>query len=206
MTRLRWLGLALVAVVLALALRLLRATWRVRQVDAPGPGRRLLCFWHGDQVALTATTARPVVLVSRSRDGELGALAARMLGFSVVRGSSSRGAVGGALGLARSLRGGGEAALAVDGPRGPRHEAAAPAARLASLGSAELVPVGVAVSRGWRLSSWDRMNIPGPFAVVCVVWGEPVIGHTLQEGMDHARGRAAGLLGPAAAPGAEVAR
>ncbi len=157
-------------------------------------------------VALTTAAARPVVLVSRSRDGEIGALAARWLGFGVARGSSSSGAAAGALGLARALRAGDKAALAVDGPRGPRHQAAAPAGRLAAMGGAELVPVGVAVSRSWRLASWDRMTIPGPFATVCVAWGDAVSGEGLQQGMERARLQAAQMLGPASAAGAEVAR
>ena len=197
----RWVALALVALMVMLALRLLRATWRVTERGQPPGGRSLVAFWHGDQVALTACALRPVVLVSRSRDGEIGALAARMLGYQVVRGSTSQGAVAGALGLARTLRRGGEAALAADGPRGPRHRAASSAGRLASMAGASLIPVGVAVSRSWRLSSWDQMTIPAPFAAVAVTWGAAVTDEALQQGLEAARREAGeGLQMTAGAP------
>jgi len=62
---------------------------------------------------------------------------------------------------------------------------------------AELIPVGLAVSRGWRFSSWDRMCVPAPFAAVCLAWGEPVEGEALQEGMERARALARrGLVTP----------
>ena len=187
LSALRWLWLALVALLVMVALRLLRATWRVREVGQLPAGRCLVAFWHGDQIALTAASLRPTVLVSRSRDGELGALAARLLGYGVARGSTSRGAVAGSLGLARTLRRGGAAALAADGPRGPRHAAAPSAARLARISGASLVPVGVTASRAWRLSSWDRMTIPAPFSIVHLAWGDAVHEQPLQMGMEAAR-------------------
>ena len=193
-TGLRWLLLALVALAAMVALRLLRATWRVRVEGEPPGGRTLVAFWHGDQIALMAASVRPRVLVSLSRDGEIGALAARSLGYQVARGSTSRGAVCGALGLARTLRGGGAAALAADGPRGPALQASASAGRLACMTGAALVPVGVCASRGWRLGSWDRMTIPAPFARVSVAWGDPVEGARLQHALEEARAEASAAL------------
>ena len=194
MTALRWLWLALVALVVMVALRLLRATWRIREVGQSPAGRCLVAFWHGDQIALTAAALRPTVLVSRSRDGEIAALAARMLGYEVTRGSTSHGAVAGTLGLARSLRRGEDAALAADGPRGPRHTATPSAARLAGISGASLVPVGVCLSRAWRLSSWDRMAIPAPFSSVCLAWGDANSEQPLQPRMQQVRQVAEQLL------------
>ena len=185
MARAGHLLLVLTALLLGLALRLLRATWRVRVTGRPPSGSTLVAFWHGDQLALCCISVRPTVLVSRSRDGEIGASAARLLGFSVVRGSSSRGAVAGALGLIPALRQGGIAALAADGPRGPRHLAKNSTSRLAALADAAVVPVAAVASRSLCLSSWDRMAIPAPFATVRVVWGARLLpGASVQQALD----------------------
>jgi lysophospholipid acyltransferase (LPLAT)-like uncharacterized protein len=197
----RWL-VGLVALLLCAVLRSLRWTWRVRVMGTPPPGRRLYVFWHGDQVALTAlhprqlAGQRPAVLVSQSRDGQLATQIARRLGLDVVRGSSSRGGTAGALAIVRRLRGTGAAAIAVDGPRGPRQRCGDSAQHLAALGGAVVVPVAAAARRRWVLSSWDRLWIPGPFAVIHVVIGEPAA--SVQSGLE-ATSRAACERAPVAA-------
>jgi len=177
---------------LGLLLRLLRLTWRVRVEGRPPAEGGLLAFWHGDQVALTAAPQSPLpaVLVSRSRDGEIGARAARGLGFPVLRGSTSRGAVAAGLGVVRSLRAGRSVALAVDGPQGPRHRIHRAPARLASLGGAALIPVAASARRGKILRSWDRMLIPAPFTSVFIIWGDPVPPAAIQGGLDRVWDRA----------------
>lgn len=193
----RWCLLVLAAALAVAALRILRLTWRVREVGTPPAARSLLTFWHGHQLALSTIAVRPTILISRSRDGELGALAARMLGYGVVRGSTSRGAVAGALGLARQLKQGRVVALAADGPRGPRQRAGHSAARLAELAQAEVVPVAALAAHGLTLNTWDRMVVPAPFSRICVVWGEALRGQPLQGAMELAHGAARAALGGA---------
>ena len=185
-----WLALV-IAVVVTLLIRGLRWTWRLRVVGEPPKGACLFAFWHGHQLALTAApiSPAPAVLVSRSRDGQWAARVARWLGYSVVRGSTSRGAVAGALGLARRLLGGQKAAIAVDGPRGPGYRTSDSAMRLARRVAVPLVPVTVSCTRGLRLSTWDRMLIPAPFAAVRVCFGSPV-----SEGAAVPEGAAGGRL------------
>jgi lysophospholipid acyltransferase (LPLAT)-like uncharacterized protein len=116
------------------------------------------------------------VLASRSRDGELMSRFAGAFGFRVVRGSSSGGASTALRALARLLRDEGAAvALASDGPRGPRYVAQPGAVLLAKLGRAPIVPVGLGVSRGTVLGSWDAFVVPHPFARVVVVFGDPLV-------------------------------
>jgi lysophospholipid acyltransferase (LPLAT)-like uncharacterized protein len=208
MRRARAALLFLVALLLALLLRALRWTWRIRVVGSPPSGACLLAFWHGDLIALLA--ARPsrnvAVLVSRSRDGQIAARAARCLGLEVVRGSSSSGGVPGALGLLRRLQRGGAAALAVDGPRGPHHEARASMTRLATLARARVVPVVAAARSSFQLSSWDRLWIPVPFTTVVVVWAEMTASEPLQAALTRAGRRARSLAGGrwGAAPAAGI--
>jgi hypothetical protein len=137
---------------------------------------------------LTAASlpCQPTVLVSRSQDGQWAALVARWLGFGVVRGSSSRGAVSGAVALARRLIRGEAAAIAVDGPRGPGYQTGNAALRLARRAGVPLVPVVASCSRGLRLSTWDRMLIPAPFSTVSVCFGPPVEGTGVQRALEAA--------------------
>jgi lysophospholipid acyltransferase (LPLAT)-like uncharacterized protein len=104
------------------------------------------------------------------------------------------------------LRGGADAAFAVDGPRGPNRRAKAGAARAAVRTGARLVPVGAAASSSWVLSrSWDRFEIPLPFARVSVHVGAPVdascAGHrpgVLDQAIERATARALAGLGGSA--------
>ncbi len=183
----------LIGAMLGWAVWLLRLTWRVKVIGAPPSGAALYAFWHGEQICLSA--ARPVpppaVLISRSKDGELGARAAQGLGMEVLRGSSSRGAVAGAAALVRRLRKGHPAAIAVDGPRGPAYKVGSAAGRLAGMAHAHLVPVVGAAAWGVTLGTWDAMRVPAPFSKVLVLWGEPLShGPGLQEGLDRLRRQA----------------
>ena len=127
--------------VVALLVRALFATMRIRRL---GRGRvdRLraagdpfvYAVWHGQQLLLLG--AHPdepcTVLVSRSRDGARLAGLLDAFGLGLSRGSTSRGAFGGARALRRALDQGSPAVLAVDGPRGPAGSVAPGAARLAA--------------------------------------------------------------------------
>ncbi|NOT63857.1 MAG: hypothetical protein HOP19_26885, partial [Acidobacteria bacterium] len=62
----------------------------------------------------------------------------------------------------------------VDGPRGPQYEAKPGAVMLAAKSGAALLPFSISLDRCWRLRSWDRLEIPKPFARVVVVIGERV--------------------------------
>lgn len=187
---------AVLALLLAVLLVLLRWSWRVRVHGAGPRGAVLWACWHGDLIALLAAPVvpRPTVLVSRSRDGSLAALVARLLGYGVVRGSSSRGAVAGARALVHVLRAGGPAALAVDGPRGPRERASSAAARLAALAGVPLRPLAARARPALRFASWDRMILPLPFARVEIGLGEPDA-DPLQGSLDALRSRLSAVVG-----------
>jgi lysophospholipid acyltransferase (LPLAT)-like uncharacterized protein len=115
-------------------------------------------------------------MVSHSADGIMQARALGVLGFLVVRGSSSR---GGARALAamvrRTKRGDVDAAFAVDGPRGPLGEVKPGAVLAARRAGGVLVPMGSAVLRGKTFTrAWDRFVLAWPFARVAVVLGAPL--------------------------------
>jgi lysophospholipid acyltransferase (LPLAT)-like uncharacterized protein len=166
--------------------------------DAPW----VLAFFHGTQFPLLAwrRRRRTAVLVSLSRDGALQARALRILGFEVVRGSSSRGGARGLAALVRLARTRNhDVAFAVDGPRGPLGSVKPGAAFVAARAGAKLVPMGSAVRWGKVFHrAWDRFALPAPFSTVAVVLGPPTPPEALGAAIDAANGRAAALLaGPA---------
>jgi hypothetical protein len=73
------------------------------------------------------------------------------------------------------LRDGDEVAVTPDGPRGPRHEFAPGVLVAAQRSGAPIVGVVARVDRAWRLRSWDRFEIPKPFARITVAYSEPVV-------------------------------
>lgn len=179
----------LLAWLLRLVVEVLGVTWRV-EVENAAPFEEIVAerrpvvfaFWHDRMFFFSRFFHRRVlrrgyplaILSSRSRDGELGARYAAGLGCRVVRGSSSRGAVEGLRRMHRELAAGHGTVLLPDGPRGPRHQLQGGAVALARMGGAPLVPVTWRADRSWSVGSWDRLEIPKPFARVTVTVGEPI--------------------------------
>ncbi|HVW24348.1 MAG TPA: DUF374 domain-containing protein [Polyangiaceae bacterium] len=166
---------------MGLLVRIWVSTLRVR-VETPegfvAHRARAFAFFHGQQMALLGARklARgAVVLVSRSRDGDLQAGVMTALGFRVLRGSSSRGGAPALSGLVRALAQGEAIAVSVDGPRGPRYVAKAGVAAAASAAAAALYPAASAARRALTLArTWDGFEVPLPFSTVAVVVGAAV--------------------------------
>jgi len=180
----RWV----VALLLACLLECWAKSWRVRWVGEEHldvPRRRVFAFWHGQQMGLLVARhrAKLTTLVSWSNDGALQAQVMRRLGLGVVRGSSSRGAAVGLLSMIRAVRGGRDAAFAVDGPKGPKQRAKPGAVAVANSSGALLLPVASAARRSLRLGrAWDDFEIPLPFTTVAVAIGSPVDTQVLADG------------------------
>jgi hypothetical protein len=139
------------------------------------PVRGIYLFWHETMLFPAYTHGRHgfAVLVSRHRDGELIARILKMLGFSVVRGSTTRQGLSALRGLMRSGKGC-HLAITPDGPQGPRRIVQQGAIYLASRTGMPIWPTGFAFRHCWRVGSWDRMALPKPgTAGVCVV-GTPI--------------------------------
>jgi lysophospholipid acyltransferase (LPLAT)-like uncharacterized protein len=139
-------------------------------------GRYLYAFWHENVLLPAYLYGRPDihVLVSRHADGQLVAEAATRLGFSTVRGSTTRGGIEAVRQLMRCSQ---SAHLAVtpDGPQGPRRVVQSGVAYLASRTGLPVVVFGVGYDNPWRARSWDRFAVPRPFTRAVVVTAEPVL-------------------------------
>ena len=114
------------------------------------------------------------ILISEHRDGELITQVVKRLGFSVVRGSTTRGGV-------RALRemslriDQGHLCVTPDGPRGPRRHVHQGLAYLGSRTGLPIVGAGMAFKKPWRAKSWDRFAVPRPFSQAACVVPEAVL-------------------------------
>src|SRR6185436_19161158 len=155
--------------------------WRVEglhHLDAIlASGRQpVMAFWHGRILPATFYFRRRgiVVITSENYDGEWIARIIERFGYGTARGSTSRGARRAVLQLVRELGRGRPAGFTVDGPRGPARVAQAGAVWLASATGNPVLPFHLEASRHWTLRSWDRAQIPKPFATVGLAIGEPL--------------------------------
>lgn len=160
----------------SLLLRILASTWRM-QVSGPLlPERGVVAFWHGEMLPVWAFCRhrRPTALVSASADGALLAQLLTDWSYRVIRGSSSQ---GGSEALASMTEAAAHGLVLVtpDGPRGPRHEVKPGAVVAAHRAGVPVIPVRA--RNGWSTvfeKSWDRFELPLPFARVRLTFGEPL--------------------------------
>ena len=140
-------------------------------------GHVIFAFWHGRQFPLVYTwrDREVALLTSLSRDGTLQSLVLGGLGYHIVRGSTSRGAVRGLVGIIRAVEEGRDAAFAVDGPRGPYHEVKPGVLYLARRTGLPVVPITSAAARARIFTdAWDRYLLPHPFSPTVVAYGAPL--------------------------------
>jgi lysophospholipid acyltransferase (LPLAT)-like uncharacterized protein len=134
--------------------------------------------WHRGAIFLVwfFRKIHPMIMFSRSRDGEMMARFAEKLGVIPVRGSSSRGGREAFQGMLSFLEGPSprKAATVLDGPRGPRFVAKKGMIVLAKKAGVPLIPVMVSACPAITLKkTWDKTMIPFPFSRVTVIYGEP---------------------------------
>lgn len=137
------------------------------------------CFWHRTHFAPIMFVGKKIInksagFVSPSKDGEILATWLKHLGYEVVRGSSSRKAISGVVKLMHAVRNGYSIGIALDGPKGPIYEAKAGASFIGAKTGVPLIPLGAAYSKFYQFEkSWDKFQIPLPFAKVGIYLGEP---------------------------------
>ncbi|MDF2996379.1 MAG: hypothetical protein K0R27_2016 [Xanthobacteraceae bacterium] len=171
----------------------LRFVWRTSRVtmepanlyelaDAELP--MILTFWHG-QHFLTPFLVKPYhrgkVMISRSADADVNAIAAEALGIGTIRGSGAmkvtdsnrKGGLNATLEMIRTLEEGTNVAMTADIPK---------IARIAGLGVVTIAkhsgrpiyPVAIATRYRILAKSWDRAAIHLPFGTAAVVAGDGV--------------------------------
>lgn len=143
----------------------------------------IIAMWHGQHYMtpfLRRAEHRATVLISRHRDGEINAIAARKLGVGVIRGSGDaagqfrrKGGVSAFRAMVAALRDGLSVATTADVPKISR-VAGSGVVRLARTSGRAIYPVAVATSHRIELANWDRSAINLPFGRFAIVVGDPI--------------------------------
>ena len=140
-------------------------------------GRRaIFTFWHGRIFPATYYWRNRgiVVMSSQNYDGQYVAFCIRKHGYSIARGSSSRGWVRAMGEMAEWLRKGSDVAFTVDGPRGPRYEAKPGPVLLARKTGDPIFCFHISLEKKIQLKSWDHTQIPMPFTRALVLKAPPI--------------------------------
>ncbi len=175
-----WLGAVIVL--------LLRLTSRIRFHNDPRPALRqqgkpyAYAFLHAHQIA-TVIAAEPGTgaMVSRSADGEILIPSLRVRRVVPVRGSTqhagqNKGGSDALAALVRHACTGAPVYFSVDGPRGPRNHVRRGIAQLAIEADAAVLIAVALPNRRWILTkTWERFQIPQPFARIDVIFGQTAL-------------------------------
>jgi lysophospholipid acyltransferase (LPLAT)-like uncharacterized protein len=155
--------------------------WRTEGLDhldrIRASGRQpIMAFWHGRILPATYYFRRRgiVVITSENFDGEWIAGIIERFGYGTARGSTSRGARRALRQLTRDIGAGRPVGFTLDGPRGPARVAQPGAIWLAKATGNPVLPFHLEADHSWTLNSWDRTQIPRPFATVSIAMGEPL--------------------------------
>jgi lysophospholipid acyltransferase (LPLAT)-like uncharacterized protein len=144
----------------------------------------IFCIWHNRLatcVKVLEVHRRPhnsgagmAALVSASRDGALLARILEWFHIQPVRGSSSRRGAQALRELTTWAERSHDLTITPDGPRGPRYQVQDGITSLAQLTGLPIVPV--ALNLNWKISakSWDKFQIPLPFARCEAVVGKSI--------------------------------
>ncbi len=185
---------------LDLALRLIAASirWHITgQMNLAAAAQSgapvILCLWHGrlamaPQIWAKAGPLRGLsaaFVVSRSRDGNIGARIATRLNIALIRGSGSKpgngkrnksdkGGMDALIGMVEHLSGKAILGLTPDGPRGPARQVGPALVLLAERTGAVIVPVAWSARRARQLRSWDGFLLPWPFTRGAICFGAPI--------------------------------
>jgi len=183
---LSWRRRAAGIVVLA-AMRLSMKTWRCCWKDDAScpvlPGPVIFSTWHNrlalamaaydDFVRQKWPSAGLCAMISASRDG--GFLAALVEPFGVVpiRGSTSRRGPQALLEATTWMEKNYSVAITPDGPRGPAYKVQPGIVHLAQLTGRPIIPISNFTRCKITLRSWDKFQIPLPFARCELRYGKP---------------------------------
>ncbi|MEC9492871.1 lysophospholipid acyltransferase family protein [Flexistipes sp.] len=138
--------------------------------------KKVFAFWHGQLLpsVLFYKNTQTVGIVSKSKDGDIADFFLKKLGYKTVRGSSSRGGSEALMNAANLMEKGFNAAVTVDGPKGPKFSVKPGVMYLAKKTRGEIIPVVCSVKWYKRFSSWDNFILPAPFSKINIYFGKNV--------------------------------
>jgi lysophospholipid acyltransferase (LPLAT)-like uncharacterized protein len=137
----------------------------------------IVTFWHSRMLLMPFPYQgqKSCIMNSNHRDGEIITRVIRHFGIHAVRGSSTRGWIGGLKGMLDAYRQGHDLFVVPDGPRGPRFQAKSGVLQLARATGATIFPVTYGAKWKYTVPSWDRLLVPFPFSHVVYLVGTPIV-------------------------------
>jgi hypothetical protein len=175
----------LVGVLGSIVIRFLFSTMSIKEIpdgysqNLERQGKRAIyAFWHAHMLlpAYVGRQRNVKVLISQHRDGEYIAQIVQRLGYSVARGSTTRGGAKALLKMIKKIKEESiSLAITPDGPKGPRFVAQSGAILLGQKTQYPIIPVMICLAKYWELPSWDRFCIPKPFSKARIFYGDPIM-------------------------------
>jgi lysophospholipid acyltransferase (LPLAT)-like uncharacterized protein len=180
----RRLAAFLAATLLWLCFKTWRVRWHVSGADPGTKGPVIFCVWHNRLPAALASYndfARSrwpsqglAAMISASRDGGFLASVVERFGIQPIRGSTSRRGPQALLEATTWMERDYSIVITPDGPRGPAYQIQEGIIHLAQLTGRPIIPTSNFTQWKIRLRSWDRFQIPLPFASCQSFQGEPI--------------------------------
>jgi lysophospholipid acyltransferase (LPLAT)-like uncharacterized protein len=172
----------------AMLLRVSIPTWRCRWVDSKDypitKGPVIFCIWHNrlplalaswDDFAQAKWPNEGIAaMISASRDGGFLANIVQRFGIEPIRGSSSRRGPQALLEATTLMERNYAIVITPDGPRGPVYKVQDGIIQLAKLTGRPIIPTSNFTKWKVRLRSWDKFQIPLPFARCELRYSEPI--------------------------------
>jgi len=129
---------------------------------------RVLCCWH-ERLMFTPylrdwTDHGLTVMASRHADARIATENMRLRGIEVIELATSGNNAAALRDAVGALRAGRSLGVTVDGPMGPARQAKPGALVIAGLAGVQAAPCSFAVSRSFRLGTWDRFVVPLPWS------------------------------------------
>ncbi|MGM0414656.1 MAG: lysophospholipid acyltransferase family protein [Bacillota bacterium] len=163
-------------------MKLGKLTYRIKEynkleAEAAIKNGGLLLGWHCHLWSIAVALAEHgyTALASQSREGEFISQTLEKLGWQVVRGSSSAGAVSSLKKMLKLVSKQRQLVLTPDGPRGPARKIKLGAVMIQQRSGSPVIPIGVA--NGWKHTfkkSWDNFELPFLFSKIIIYYGEPI--------------------------------
>ncbi len=145
--------------------------------DFRAGGRLVLASWHqrflGGFYLPKIFGLKIPIMISQSRDGDFVANVVRHIGWSPVRGSSSRRGREALKEMILAARLNRFVVHIVDGPTGPANVIKPGLLSLAKEAGSSIVPVYVSYEKPMMFNSWDRFMVPKPFSRVLLRFDDP---------------------------------
>ena len=152
--------------------------YNCKNINYPKDKPVIFALWHAHQCALYANEDRGSlnVMISKSNDGDIIAAATEHMGIRVVRGSYKRAGASASLAMIEKLEQGENAAITIDGPRGPKGKVKDGVINIAKLTGVPIVPMTWYSPSKWLLkfNTWDEFRFPVLGVKTIAVYGEPI--------------------------------